>query len=57
MEEFTAFVRSAWVIWMMVLFLGIVVWALWPSNRARFRRAAHIPLSEEERPAADRDGA
>ena len=52
MEEFTAFFRSAWVVWMMALFLGIVAWALWPSNRERFRRAARIPLSDEERTAA-----
>lgn len=51
MEDFTAFVRSAWVVWMMALFLGIVAWALWPSNRERFRRASRIPLSEDDRPA------
>ena len=51
MEDFYAFVRSAWVVWMMVLFLGIVAWVLWPSNRDRFRRAARIPLSDDERPA------
>ncbi len=55
MEEFTAFVRSAWVVWMMALFVGIVVWVLWPSNRERFRRAARIPLSEDERPAESAD--
>lgn len=55
MEDFTAFFRSAWVVWMMALFVGIVVWVLWPSNRERFRRAARIPLSEDERPAESAD--
>ncbi|MCY3831034.1 MAG: cbb3-type cytochrome c oxidase subunit 3 [Rhodospirillaceae bacterium] len=55
MEDFTAFFRSAWVVWMMALFVGIVVWVLWPSNRERFRRAARIPLSEDERPADSAD--
>ena len=48
MEDFYAFVRSAWVVWMMALFLGIVTWVLWPSNRERFRRAARIPLGEDD---------
>ena len=52
MEDFYAFVRSAWVVWMMALFLGIVVWVLWPSNRGRFRRASRIPLSDDDRPPA-----
>ncbi len=51
MEDFYAFVRSAWVVWMMALFVAIVAWVLWPSNRERFRRAARIPLSDDERPA------
>ncbi len=55
MEDFTTFFRSAWVVWMMALFVGIVVWVLWPSNRERFRRAARIPLSEDERPAEPAD--
>ncbi len=55
MEDFTAFFRSAWVVWMMALFVGIVVWVLWPSNRERFRRAARIPLSENERPSEPAD--
>ncbi len=51
MEDFAAFFRSAWVVWLMALFVAIVAWALWPSNRERFRRAAHIPLSDDdERP-------
>jgi len=58
MEDFYAFVRSAWVVWMMVLFVAIVVWVLWPSNRDKFRRAAQIPLSEDEQSADPaRDGA
>ena len=57
MEEFYAFVRSAWVVWMMALFVGIVAWVLWPSNRDRFRRASRIPLSDDDRPAEPAAGA
>jgi len=50
MEDFYAFVRSAWVVWMMILFVGIVVWVLRPSNRQRFRDASQIPLSDDSGP-------
>ncbi len=48
MQEFYEFVRSAWVIWMMALFIGIVVWVLWPSRRRKYRDAAQIPLKDDE---------
>ena len=54
MDDFYSFIKSAWVVWMMALFIGIVVWVLWPSNRRRFRKAAEIPL-EEDPPADPRD--
>jgi cytochrome c oxidase cbb3-type subunit 4 len=27
-------------------FLGAVIYALWPSNREKFERAAHAPLND-----------
>lgn len=48
MEDFYSFVKSLWVVWMMALFVGIVVWVLWPSNRRRFRKAAQIPFDGED---------
>ncbi|MCY4310648.1 MAG: cbb3-type cytochrome c oxidase subunit 3, partial [Rhodospirillaceae bacterium] len=35
----------------MALFVIIVAWVLWPSNREKFRRAAQIPLSEDKQSA------
>ena len=37
----------------LVLFAGVVVWALWPKNRKRFEHAARIPLEEPD--PVDRD--
>ena len=31
----------------LTLFLAIVAWALWPSNRAGFDAAAAIPLADD----------
>lgn len=47
MEELVEFMRSFWVVWMMLLFLGIVAWALWPGRKAKWERAARIPLRED----------
>ena len=54
MDDFYSFVKSAWVVWMMALFVGIVVWVLWPSNRRRFRKASQIPF-ENDAPCEPRD--
>lgn len=35
------------VVFFMTIFLGIVAYALWPKNRARFDAAAEIPLRED----------
>ena len=48
MQEFYEFVRSLWVVWLMVLFVGIVAWVLWPSRRRKYREAAQIPLEDDE---------
>lgn len=32
-------------------FIGLCVWVLWPSNKARFERDARIPLQDDDAPA------
>jgi len=32
------------------IFLIVILYALWPRNKARFERAAQIPLSDTDRP-------
>jgi cytochrome c oxidase cbb3-type subunit 4 len=49
MEALNEFFRSLWVVWLSLLFLGIVVWALWPSNRRKMEEYGRIPF-EEDRP-------
>lgn len=38
---------SIWTVWAVVLFVGILVWALRPANRQRFEQNARIPLNDE----------
>lgn len=42
-----AVARSLWVVWLMILFIGIVWWAFRPKNRKRFDDAAQIPFRED----------
>jgi len=38
----------AWgLIAMCAVFAGVLVYALWPKNRAKFEHAARIPIEEE----------
>ncbi|MEZ5668521.1 MAG: cbb3-type cytochrome c oxidase subunit 3 [Alphaproteobacteria bacterium] len=47
-QEIAELFRSLWVVWLGLLFIGIVAWALWPSNKARFEHASRIPLDDDE---------
>jgi cytochrome c oxidase cbb3-type subunit IV len=33
---------------LVVLFAGVVIYAIWPGNREKFKRAASTPLDSEE---------
>ena len=39
---------SVWLVWLMVLFIGIVFWAFRPRNRRRFERDGEIPFHGEK---------
>ena len=41
--------QSLWVLWLVLLFLGICAWAFWPGNRRRFEAQARLPLDVSER--------
>ncbi|MEN8108538.1 MAG: cbb3-type cytochrome c oxidase subunit 3 [Pseudomonadota bacterium] len=45
--DFT-FIQSVWTIVIMVVFLGIVVWAWSGKRKQRFDEAANIPFHEDE---------
>jgi cytochrome c oxidase cbb3-type subunit IV len=46
-ETLTVFARSAGTLYCFAVFLGVIVYALWPSNRDKFNKAAQLPLSED----------
>jgi cytochrome c oxidase cbb3-type subunit 4 len=42
-----AFSGTVGLIIFVVLFAGVLTYALWPNNRTKFDRAAHIPLADD----------
>lgn len=57
MDDIVNFFRSIWGLWLMAIFVGIVVWVMWPSRRKSLERHADIPLEDDDpRRSADAPG-
>jgi cytochrome c oxidase cbb3-type subunit 4 len=48
-ESWSSFAQTWGLVYFVAIFGAGVVYALWPSNRAKFSRAARLPVSEKER--------
>ena len=42
-----ALLHTFWTVWLVLLFAGILIYALWPGNRSRFDDASRIPFKED----------
>lgn len=42
-----AWLRSLWLLWLIVLFALVVWWAYRPKNKKRFEEDARIPFKDE----------
>jgi len=51
--ELSEIARAWWGLWLMILFMGIVSWTLWPSRKRseEMLDAAMIPFREDDDPA------
>ena len=47
LEALGELLASAWTVWAVLVFGGIVRWAWRPANRRRFEADARIPLNDE----------
>ncbi len=48
MDTLLPLLKQFWVVWMMILFVGIVVWVYWPGRRTEMEDNARIPFRDEE---------
>jgi len=46
--EVSHFAQTWGLVFLVALFLGGVIYALWPSNRTRFDRASRLPLEDDD---------
>jgi cytochrome c oxidase cbb3-type subunit 4 len=46
-ETFAGFARTYGLIYLTVLFVAVLAYALWPRNKKKFDDAARIPLRED----------
>jgi cytochrome c oxidase cbb3-type subunit 4 len=46
-EQATQFAQTWGLGLLVILFVAVVIYALWPGNSEKFKRAARTPLNEE----------
>ncbi len=46
-EQIAAFAQQGGLLYFFVIFLVVLVYALWPKNQAKFDDAAQIPFRED----------
>ena len=46
-EAISAFARTYGLVYLLVMFVAVLAYALWPRNRKKFEHAARIPLKED----------
>ena len=46
-ESISAFARTYGLIYLVVMFVAVLAYALWPRNSKKFADAARIPLKED----------
>jgi cytochrome c oxidase cbb3-type subunit 4 len=46
-EEIAAFSQQTGLVYFFLIFLAVVVFAVWPKNKANFDHAAQIPFQED----------
>ena len=48
LHDIYQFAAQLWVVWLVLLFVGIIVWVYLPRNRNRLNAMADLPLRDDE---------
>lgn len=48
LQELSTMARELWVVWLLLLFAGIIAWAFWPRNKKRFEELGKIPFRDDD---------
>ncbi|MDJ0511939.1 MAG: cbb3-type cytochrome c oxidase subunit 3 [Methyloceanibacter sp.] len=55
-EQVASISQVAALIFFIVLFAGVVIYAFWPGNKKRFDEAAKLPLEDDPESDKGKDG-
>jgi cytochrome c oxidase cbb3-type subunit IV len=47
-EQLSAFAQTSGMIYFIIIFMGVCLYVFWPKNRAKFNKAARMPLENED---------
>jgi cytochrome c oxidase cbb3-type subunit IV len=47
-EQLSAFAQTSGMIYFIIIFMGVCLYVFWPKNRAKFDKAARMPLENED---------
>ncbi len=42
--------RALWVVWFLLLFVGMLVWVMRPAAKERYRAMGQLPFNDDPRP-------
>ncbi|MEI6985191.1 MAG: cbb3-type cytochrome c oxidase subunit 3 [Rhodospirillaceae bacterium] len=49
LTELGTMMHAWWTVWLFFIFIGIIAYAIWPGNRAKFEHASLIPFLDEHK--------
>jgi cytochrome c oxidase cbb3-type subunit 4 len=52
-DQIAHFIKIGGTVGFTAVFVLAILYALWPKNKARFERAANLPLQSDEYPVMD----
>jgi cytochrome c oxidase cbb3-type subunit IV len=47
-EQLSAFAQTSGMIYFITIFVAVCIYAFWPKNKAKFDKAAQVPLENED---------
>jgi cytochrome c oxidase cbb3-type subunit 4 len=54
-EQVASITQVIALIFFIVLFAGVLIYAFWPGNKKRFEQAAKLPLEPDPEPTDEKD--
>ena len=46
-DDIYQLLRSLWLVWLVLLFLGVVAWVMWPRRKKELEDQAKIPFKDD----------